>query len=206
MGIYVIFAIVMVQGFLNLSEVLIPVDGIFDDESAITAASLFVSYVIIVSSWIGYSRSLSKRPYSDNWQGSARFVLDIMILFEYFYLLSISTTEYFTEQFPAVVFTIFVTYAVWDRIKRSEYKYLKKQDNDAYENMAIRSRKTIICLAVSFAILVYHSIITEYMIETYQMSESVGIAILLVLISALVIYYRAWKWNMRETRLGFLTR
>ena len=69
---------------------------------------------------VGYARSASVKPHKDTGLGATRFVLDIVILFEYFYLLQISQTEHIGE-LPFVMVVIFGAYLLSDLVKYREY-------------------------------------------------------------------------------------
>ena len=107
---HILFAIVLAHSFLLASEILVPISVAFQPENHMSVTTLLFSYVLIISGWIGYSRSVSYRPYKDTAWGAMRFVFDIIILFEYFYLVGISVEQ--PDVFPFVVVVIAATYLI----------------------------------------------------------------------------------------------
>jgi hypothetical protein len=79
------------------------------------AGLLFVAMVFVVASWDGYLRSLQNDPLTDFF----RFVLDIIIVFEYLFLMILADKPHL---FLRVVCGIFITYIVWDYVKLLHYK------------------------------------------------------------------------------------
>lgn len=115
-----LFAVILGHSFLLASEIMIPIHAIFDPANHVIVSTLAFSYTLIISGWIGYSRSTSVKPHKDTSLGALRFILDLIILFEYFYLLQISQTEHIGD-FPLVVLIIFGTYVLSDIIKHHEH-------------------------------------------------------------------------------------
>ena len=83
-----------------------------------------LAYATVVASWVGYHKALSNG--SDKYIGPSRFVIDIILLYLYYYLISSF------NNFPLMLFIfpiIFVFYVLWElsRLielwKKNEPKY-----------------------------------------------------------------------------------
>ena len=124
---HILFAIVLGQSFLLAPPIMIPITTAFAPENQTAAMALGFSYVVIVAGWIGYARSVSRHPHKDTGWGVMRFALNIVILYEYFYLLRISQTEHVAD-LPWVMMVLFGTYVVSDMVKTREYgsRYRKR--------------------------------------------------------------------------------
>ena len=151
--------------------------------------TLVFSYILIVSSWIGYSRSTSIRPYKDTGRGIARFVFDLIILFEYFYLLQIIQTEHINS-FAAVVWVIFLTYALSDIIKVFEHSTQVRAQIES------RAKVTTRLFALGSLVLIAH-----YLGWYAEIAVVVGISahiLTVITFTILVIAYRCAKWNLKQ--------
>lgn len=78
---------------------------------------LFVSYVSVVLSWVGYHLSVARTPHTGA-IGYCRFVIDLCILLAYLVLV------YFFRSFGVIIFTyltLFFLYLVWGCLKMWEH-------------------------------------------------------------------------------------
>jgi hypothetical protein len=73
-------------------------------------ALLLLAMVFVVSSWDGYLRSLRNDPLTD----MPRFVVDVVIVFEYLILMQASGD---LRRFQILILIIFGTYILWDYLK-----------------------------------------------------------------------------------------
>ena len=125
---HLIYAVIVTLSFEIAGNVFIPFDKAFSSYDNALSISLLLSYAFIISGWVGYTKSISKRPHRENWLGNTRFVIDLVILFLAFYLLSLTNPEKF-ERFITVFGTFiwlfpatFIVYFIWDMFKYFEYK------------------------------------------------------------------------------------
>lgn len=104
----VIFGFLITQSFLEYESILVPLSFSFN------LFMLVFIYAAIVLSWVGYRKSIMKKPY----KGSIRFFVDLLILFIYFTLLmSVGTLSLALWAFASM----FLCYSIWDILKFSEY-------------------------------------------------------------------------------------
>ena len=191
-AIHVLFAIVLGQSFMLASDIMIPIQSLFEPDNHMTVMALIFAYILIVSGWVGYSRSVSIKPHKDTNLGAMRFVIDLVILFEYFYLLRISQTEHVSD-FPIVVVIIFLTYMLWDAVKYREHS--------ARDRVWIKRRGSItkkLFLVVLVATILYYIGLFEIITLEVGMSAYDSVVIVFIL---LILGYRASKWNLTKRRL-----
>lgn len=85
-----------------------------------SSALLLGSLLLVVQSWEGYLASVRTYPLKD----ITRFILDIVLVFEYLLLLHLSVDEHDLthRKFLTCVCTILFTYLVWDYFRALAYK------------------------------------------------------------------------------------
>ena len=119
----ILFAIVLGQSFLLIT---LPTEqGGFKELIMNPAANiapittLFLSYTLVISSFVGYNVSTNNFPIRYTW----RFVIDIILLFMYFALFT-TTTNF---GLVLTLYTlIFFFYSVWNVVRYYEYKSLSE--------------------------------------------------------------------------------
>lgn len=171
----------------------------YDD--ILRSMSLLLSYVFIISGWVGYTKSINKRPHTENLLGNARFVLDLIILFLAFYLLSLTNpdkSERFIPVFGTFVWLFpitFIVYFIWDMIKLFEYKGSEQSISFS------RARKTLYALVLfGFQYLIYVYIIAPYFYDDIQWNnEPVSELVLFVSSLIIIVLYRKSKWLVTGT-------
>jgi hypothetical protein len=91
---------------------------IFEAPHLFQAGTLFLAYVTIVNSWIGYHQSIKKSPIdvNKNW-GMFRFALDIVLLF--FYAVLVTNYDHFRRELFVLVIIFFIFF-LWDQAKAAE--------------------------------------------------------------------------------------
>lgn len=172
---HILFAIVLGQSFLLAPNIMIPIHAALKPDNHVAVMALIFSYVVIVAGWIGYARSLSRHPHKDTRWGVTRFALSIVILYEYFYLLQISQTEYVVE-LPWVMVVLFITYVISDIVKIKEYgaRYKKR--------FMKRTQITAKACIGSVLIAIHNLLIDE-------------IGVTMVLFALLVLVFSTSKWH-----------
>ena len=96
------------------------------------ALAIGLFYVLVLSSWIGYRKSIYQFEHHGFW-GNSRFIIEFIIMFFFFYLLRFinpakdlitgkSNFEYFGDTFLWGLPVIFGLFLYWDIIKFLEYK------------------------------------------------------------------------------------
>jgi hypothetical protein len=196
-SVHLIYAVIIAISFGEAARVIIPINSIWSSYDNIERAfALLVAYFIIISGWVGYSKSISKRPHSDNRLGTTRFVVDLFILFLVFYLISLTDPSKFPKFsmiFPTFLWTItimFVAYLVWDGLKYFEYRYTKEEERISVS----RGRKTLYYFILILAV----SIVYSTVLPPYNTLKWNGIVIwdfiFIVFALAIVFSYRKSKW------------
>ncbi|ABK77319.1 hypothetical protein CENSYa_0686 [Cenarchaeum symbiosum A] len=154
---------------------------------------------MILSSWAGYARSKTAIQDEDNLRGAMGFIVDLAILFKYFYLLIISTTRYFEAQFHVVIIAISVTYIIWDLIRYREYA-VSPSDR---KKLTARTVFTFLfmtgCLGLG---MLYHLIFIEEIADFgVPIDENTPMYFMFGMI-LLILSYRAFKWKITiESRI-----
>lgn len=118
----IIYAFIIGQSFLQLDNLVFPIQNITRYSSDIIGFALI--YFIIVTGWIGYHRSISAHPHI-GLLGNARYGLDLLILFIVYYLLVVANPYGkipYNEIFVWIIPFLFLLYVIWDGIKFFEYR------------------------------------------------------------------------------------
>lgn len=103
-----------------------------DPVGAQSSALLLASLLLVVQSWEGYLASVRTYPLKD----LTRFILDIILVFEYLLLLhlSVEATDVTHHKYFTCVLAIFFTYLAWDYFRVLAHKniYSVKGPIDAF--------------------------------------------------------------------------
>ena len=194
-AVHLIFAIIIASSFELASEILIPLDGAFTDKNnLVLASSLLLSYVVIIAGWVGYALSMSTKPHKDNYKGALRFMIDLIIPFENFYLIQLVPTEKFILEFPIVLSVLFTTYIIWDVIKYFEY-----HSKEARKITKNRGGRTGVCAIFCYILTVAYLLTSsDPNSEFYLFADDQSHALVFTfLMLFLIIFYRIWKWDIR---------
>lgn len=139
-AIHIAFGVVIAQSFGITAKSLLPNEQLLSCDHILQLLAILMSYFIMITSWIGYYRSIKKNGYTETKLGTVRFGLDFVILFLYYYLITLIVDESLTPTLPVWIKTnyyyifrlilpfIFITYFVWDIIKYLEYRHESKRE------------------------------------------------------------------------------
>ncbi|MGB7952647.1 MAG: hypothetical protein WCF23_01595, partial [Candidatus Nitrosopolaris sp.] len=86
--VFVGFAVIIGQSFVKSTTILIPFNRLSTYDGFENAFMLILVYFFIVTSWIGYFRSIIKKPHTETKIGTARFGTDLFILYMFYYMLN----------------------------------------------------------------------------------------------------------------------
>lgn len=197
--VHVLFAVVLATSFPLASKAMIPIHIALEPDSLVANITLALSYLIVGMGWVGYARSLSRWKYQDTHWGFLRFAFDIVILFEYFYLLQIAQTEY-VGHFPFVMLVLAMTYVASDLVKYRDQP--RRKQPPALKRM----RHTALLLAWT-GIVAYLSLFGQWNMLTFVLLVSLQLptdAILgitaylpeILACTGLAIWHRVAKWNV----------
>jgi hypothetical protein len=136
-AIHAIYAVILASSFDIAKDYLIPVSKITSGEDFVHVLGILFVYTVLISGWIGYTRSVSARPHTTSSLGNLRFIMDLLIVFVTFYLVNLTSNieifkNSFYETFVAILPMLFSLYLIWDIIKLFEYrkKYTGQQQID----------------------------------------------------------------------------
>ena len=166
----------------------------------IPGIELLLAYVVIVSGWVGYSRSMIKWPHTNTKSGTLRFVLDLAILFCYFGLIALADPPNdFQDHFVLWIIAMFALFSVWDMVKLVENRTERPGDR-----LLVSFFKTAFFLIFFLSISLIYSLISG-LIETMEKSDVLISAdafygIFLVVVTVFMIGYRYWKWSVLPQR------
>jgi hypothetical protein len=188
-----IFAIILTHAFFTATTLLIPLDGIIENQNKfLNSAALIFSFFIILIGWTGYARSMIHgSTHQDNIFGTHRFFTDILILFLYFYLIEIIRQNIFVTNITFINLLIFASFLIWDLLRIYEFKQKKK-----YHKM--RMKITGFFLGLAILLFVVDFLLFQKNIFDFEMSNKPSEMVGLMLLSLIVIHnflYRIKKWN-----------
>lgn len=167
----VIFGVIIAASFIDFKNILVPFTFSFE------TMMLLVAYIVVVLSWIGYHKAVAEKPHKN----LLRFVIDLWLLFFYFYL--IFTQEF--KDFLIVHAIIFGLYLLWVIIRHKEYPPSNSEKNLA----KIKIIRSIITFLASVLIVITFTFIPiQIGIEFY--SADIINWIYLFGILALNVFYR----------------
>jgi succinate dehydrogenase hydrophobic anchor subunit len=142
-------------------------------------ATIFLVYGLVVTSWVGYHKSVKAYPILN----PVRFVFDIMLLFFYYLAFaSIREFNYLILEF----FGAFVLYTLWDWVRMLEY--LKRLASKKKREMRFRLLVSLV-FALAFLALWYS--------YTAGYGESFGNGAYFVVMLLVVIAYRYEKLKFK---------
>ena len=144
-------------------------------ENLFGIVTLILIYGLVITSWIGYHRSIRKFPIKT----PSRFLVDISLLFVY-YMGFVNANDF---QFVLVVFfASFLLYFVWDLLRLFEYQ------KDMLKLGLIK--RSLISLIFWFFFLVIYLL---YVYALREMEWTYGAYIIIIL--TLLVLYRYLKWR-----------
>jgi len=193
-AIHLIYAIIISQSFSLASVIFVPIENLFSFEGFLKGFALFLAYTIVITGWVGWSKSIIRNPHSENVLGNFRFVTDLFILFWFYYLINLTNPEKinaYGETFVWVLPVIFGSYIMWDMLKYFEYK------SDTPEE--IKHRKKRLKITIYFWIaFVAQGVLYSYAVNFQpflKWGENSAWNIIFISASfALIIAYRWKKW------------
>ncbi len=196
-AIFIMFGIVMTHSFYKVSPEIIAFDYDFDVISKI----LFVN-IVIICSWIGYIRFVSKNEHKILMTSVWTFLLDIGILFSYYILIMIISNTYdssikFITDIHHMIIVIFSLYLLWD------YYWVKKSKSMKKYKVHPKFIQTLVFLVAHMVhYMVYYFLTTHYpqdvkyimnCIATATKVDNWDIILTMIISASLIILYRFIK-------------
>lgn len=195
-AVHLIYAVLIGQSFSIASKVFVPIENLFNFEGFSHGCALFLVYTIVITGWVGWTKSITKNPHSPNALGNFRFVTDLFILFLFYYLINLTDPDKFVqygETFTWVFPLIFGTYIIWDLLKYFEYK------SDIPQEVKKRKHRLKVTICFFFPFLI-QALVYVYVIQTQPFLKwDTSNAWDIVFMSssfALTIAYRWKKWSV----------
>lgn len=192
-----IIAVIIGISFSNAKDVFIPIFNIHDN--LLDALGLSLAYFIVISGWIGFHRSISRRPHFGIF-GTIRYCIDLVILFLVYYLIEIASPvseAAYGETFRWVIPIMFFCYFLWDIVKYHEYK-------NQGELVVIKNDVSItLVFAILFIVLsyVYHLLLFydfNYFTENIH-NNKIPMDLYFIIISfGFVLFYRILKRRVAQ--------
>jgi cytochrome bd-type quinol oxidase subunit 2 len=167
----------------------------------IKAVEFVFVYAVIISSWVHtHLTALRGHPYR-GWQGSARFVLDLIILFLLYYIMNkidIHDNQAFADAFPIVFVFIFIFYSIWEILRFFQY-----QNDNKCPILHNKARMTLFMLIFfSSGALFYHFWNLPFIQLGYpQLIEgfkSMGETLILLYGFLPLYWYRWYMWDISK--------
>lgn len=128
-AVFLVYSFVLAQSFQVSSNVFIPFDKVINTiEGFENALLLLIVYFFIISGWINYYKSITINPHTENKRGietrfgTARFCIDLVIIFLYNYLINLIPDKYYSTIFVYVFPFIFICFLIWDILRFFEYR------------------------------------------------------------------------------------
>lgn len=198
--VHILFAVVLATSFPLAATAMIPIDVFFELSNAASNIALALSYVVVILGWVGYARSISVWRYKDTGWGFMRFVVDTVILFEYFYLLQVAHRH--IDHTPYVLLVLAGTYLVSDMAKYFDQPRRKRQQ------VKRRTRHTVgLFITTTGVILIYF--LSELAVEAivantapHQMGAGADTTPITLVATffcvVMAVRHRYAKWKLRE--------
>jgi hypothetical protein len=188
----VVFAVVIAESFPQSIEIFLPSNGeIVTYERFESGSGWFLAYFLVISSWIYYFRSIIIDPHTETRYGVARFTLDLIIVYLYYYLLIlISDQPSYSVIFAWVFPVIFASYLAWDWLRYREYRASRKEAGQAHATRKNRLVITGIVLVAFVAMSVLYSVATPLVSFTIYGSHNAWNIIFIYGYLAILVVYR----------------
>jgi hypothetical protein len=204
-AIHTIYAIILAVSFQTAQDLFIPFSKIEDYGEMVNTVAVFFVYMLLISGWIGYTRSISERPHRSSPLGNIRFILDIIIVFIVFYLTALLRPETFHNNFSEVFWWIlpvlFTLYVFWDFVKLYEYKEISSDEEEnkiEFEINKTRFWKTFyFFIAILVLALVFYLHITQIVIINPSLTNYDRMYFFFIVLSSVIILlFRLVKWGI----------
>jgi len=173
----ILYAVVIGQSYVLLTS---RYAAWFEDWTSYQAqiATILLVYALVVTSWVGYHRSVKAYPILKPW----RFLLDIFLLFVY-YVAFASAGDF--GMVTRLFFIVFAAYTLWDQIRLMEYWNLTYGTED---RKRLRDRVLVSALFLAAFVIVSY-------VYSFVSTNLFATAILFVCMIGLLALYRFVKWK-----------
>ena len=183
-GIHILFGIVIGVVFTTYRDDIFPMNFNFKN------CMIFVSFCVIVLSWVGYNKRVSMHGHNS----SVLFFLDIFIIYLYFHL--VFSIEHSLSEYILTLSLIFAFYIVWDVIKGhyDGIKYFEKTDKNREKSITA----IVILLILSVTYFSYTYAYANALTFPYDNTSLIEWSIL-VEILVIIVYFRKMEPPFSKT-------
>jgi hypothetical protein len=195
----VLFAVVIGLSFNVVGTVVIPVEEIPNDP--VGTGILILGYIIVLTSWIGYSLSIKTSPHRGGIPGLIRFGLDVLIIFLFYYIVSLANPDnllYREDVFLYLLPATYIVFLAWDITKYYEYKNVKatltRTDRIRRIHITIDYLVIFLIMAFLYTLTSFHSDIQIEGHFEWRDLAFIGVSIVLT------VLYRHAKWRDVSSR------
>lgn len=198
-SVHLIYAVIIAQTYSIVSDIFIPLNKLDTFDGATNAFALGLAYFVIISGWIGYFKSIKRDPHKGK-AGNARFAVDLVILFLFYYLLSLANPvnkDSYWYTFVWVFPVLFASFLAWDCLKYHEYIH----EHASEKNYRIGRLKITVVFFIIFLIqaIAYYFATAYHPDLTWQ--GHVAWNLIFIPSSGLFTYlYRRRKWKTGNKR------
>jgi hypothetical protein len=191
-AINVLFSVVIATTFPLTTEAFIQLTKLANFDNLETALTLVFVYFFIITSWVGYFKSITNKPHTETKLGTARFGVDIFLVYLFYYLLTLVPDNVrHDEIFMGVLPIIFGTFLLWDTLKYLEYR---REQEEARE----RIYRLVITL-MAFAAFLFLLVLYRYLTATFTLKineDVISWNLLFITLSFIIVALYRWrKWE-----------
>ena len=203
-AIHIIYGIILAQSYAFVGEIFLPAEEISRSDQLTNALGLVMIYVIIISGWVGYTKSIIDKPHKYDHYGSTRFIVELIITLLVFYLLELVSVKNFMthygEAFYVIIPIMFAFYLVWDILKYKEYS-----SSDASKDK-ILTRRLLRTLWAFIAILImslFYYLFSGTLTNEIKFDLNSLYIVFSVVTILITVTYRYVKWRDKERKFQF---
>jgi len=153
-------------------------------ENTLGIATLLLIYGLVITSWVGYHRSIRFYPITN----PLRFVIDISLLFVYY--IGFVNAENFETIITLVFPFSFLLYTLWDAVRLWEYRAHKSSVKELFKRLLISLSFTLGSFIIA-GIYVYALKEVEWTYGAY-----------FTIILMMLISYRYLKWYKEPIKMN----
>ena len=201
-AVFIMFGIVMTQSFYLMTNMIMSESKTFEGNDTEYLQWIFAN-IIIMSSWIGYMKTITHYRNKSNQYSTKSLLLDVLIIFEYYLLISASVVKDFSIPFNdflyVMMIVIFATYFVWDIFQKitNQHKSVRPIILKFYPT-SIALILTIVHYGAYLYIDLYDTIYLEFMfkiISSFNLNLEANLLGNIAISCMIVIGYRVHKYR-----------
>ncbi|MGI0102857.1 MAG: hypothetical protein ACREA7_09735 [Nitrosotalea sp.] len=199
LSVHLIYAVIIAQTYVIVTDIFLPIDKLDTYDGVVSAFALGLAYFVIISGWIGYFKSIKRDPHKGR-AGNARFAVDLIILFLFYYLLTLADPTNKADYWYTFVWVfpvIFAAYLAWDCLKYHEYIHEHASEKNYRKG---RLKITIVFFAIFLVQAFAYYFATNYHPDLIWQGH---VAWNLIFIPSSILFtylYRRRKWKTGNKR------